>query len=261
MKRTKRPKDFVSIVTPNFNGEKYIEQTILSVVSQSYKNFEFIVIDGNSKDNSLKIIKKYTRYINKLISKKDNGMYDAIDKGINLSKGNIIIWINSDDILHKDAVKNIYNFFKKNPEISWITGRNGYIKKNIKISGIPYIYPRIILKNGLASHPYWGFVQQESTSFRKELYLKSGGFNKKYKNAADYGLWKKFANFTTLFTVAFSIGYFRTWELQDSQVHKKLYYKSIGFKKIPIFSLRFLRLFISLFFYPFIYLRTIYLLR
>ena len=160
---------FVSIVTPNYNGEKYLEETIKSIINQTSHDYEFILVDGKSTDNSLNIIKKYLKKINIFISEKDKSMYHAIDKGISKAKGEVIIWINSDDLLHKKAVQNVSKIFKKNPDIDWISGINGYIKKNIQFSGIPYIYPKFILSKGYANHAYWGFVQQESVSFRKKL--------------------------------------------------------------------------------------------
>ena len=167
IKKNKYP--FVSIVTPNYNGEKYLEETIKSIINQTSHDYEFILVDGKSTDNSLNIIKKYLKKINIFISEKDKSMYHAIDKGISKAKGEVIIWINSDDLLHKKAVQNVSKIFKKNPEIDWISGINGYIKKNIQFSGIPYIYPKFILSKGYANHAHWGFVQQESISFRKNF--------------------------------------------------------------------------------------------
>ena len=81
----------ISVVTPNFNGEKYLEKTIRSVLNQTNKNFEYIVIDGDSKDKSKKILKKYKKKIDKLIMKKDTGIYDAVEKGIRMAKGKVIM--------------------------------------------------------------------------------------------------------------------------------------------------------------------------
>ena len=88
----------VSIITPNLNSGKYLEQTINSVLNQTYKNIEYIVVDGGSTDESEKILKKYQNKISKLIIEKDENMYQAIDKGIRIANGEIISWINSDDL-------------------------------------------------------------------------------------------------------------------------------------------------------------------
>ena len=111
IKKNKYP--FVSIVTPNYNGEKYLEETIKSIINQTSHDYEFILVDGKSTDNSINIIKKYLKKINIFISEKDKCMYHAIDKGISKAKGEVIIWINSDDLLHKKAVQNVSKIFKK----------------------------------------------------------------------------------------------------------------------------------------------------
>ncbi len=257
--KKKIDKPYVSIITPNLNCEKFIENTIQSVINQNSQNYEYILIDGKSTDKSIKIIKKYIDKIDTFISEKDKGMYYAIDKGIRKAKGNVIIWINSDDILDENAVRNVENFFKKNPDIDWISGINGYIKNNFKFSGIPYVYPRFILKKGYAQHPLWGFVQQESISFRKNLYTKVGGFEYNYSYACDYGLWIKFSKVTSLKTVFFKIGFFRYWAGQDSKLNKVNIFKSIGYKKIPFYSFRYIRNFLSLLMLPYVVIKTYFL--
>ena len=92
----------LTVITPNYNGETYIEETIQSVINQSDKDFEYLVFDANSNDNSKKLIEKYKNNISFIRYKEDNGVYDAVDQAIKISKGNIILWINSDDLLHID---------------------------------------------------------------------------------------------------------------------------------------------------------------
>ncbi len=111
-----KKKPLISIITPNYNNGKYLEETIKSVINQNYKNFEFILIDGKSKDMSIKIIKKYKKFINYFESKKDKSNFHAVHKGIKKSKGKIIIWINSGDILDINATKNVAEIFKKKPK-------------------------------------------------------------------------------------------------------------------------------------------------
>ena len=107
-----KTKPIVSIITPNFNGKEYLEKTIKSVIKQTYKNIEYIIIDGGSKDGSTKIIKKYKKFIDYFESKKDNGIFHAVHKGIIKSKGKYILWINSDDILHPNAAENIVKIIR-----------------------------------------------------------------------------------------------------------------------------------------------------
>ena len=94
------------------NSEKFIEESILSVISQTYQNIEYIIIDGDSKDSTKKIINKYRDHINIFISEEDNGIYHAINKGISLCQGEIIKILNSDDKLNPNALEKIAIFFK-----------------------------------------------------------------------------------------------------------------------------------------------------
>ncbi len=255
----KKNKPFISIITPNYNGEKYLLKTLNSVFKQSSRDFEYILLDGRSTDNSVKILKKNKKFINKLIIQKDKGIYDAVERGIRMAKGEVIIWINSDDELHHEAVKNVKTIFRNNKELKWISGVNGYIKYGFKFSGIPYVYPSFLFKHNLVRHDMWGYLQQESVAFKKSLFLKVGGFGAKPTIAGDFKLWIKFSSFTDLETYNIKIGYFRTWPEQDSQVKKKSYHKhsKIFFSNI---SFRYIRLFISLILYPYIFFKTLILI-
>lgn len=104
----------ISIITVCYNSEKTIEDTIKSVVSQSYPNIEYIIIDGVSTDNTLEIVNKYQEKISKIISEKDNGLYDAINKGINIASGEIIAILNSDDLYQDNKViEEVVELFRK----------------------------------------------------------------------------------------------------------------------------------------------------
>lgn len=106
----------VSIITVVFNGVNTIEQTILSVLNQSYKNIEYIIIDGNSTDGTMDIIKKYEEKIAKYVSETDKGLYDAMNKGISIANGEIIGMVNSDDWYEVHAVEKIIKFYIENPD-------------------------------------------------------------------------------------------------------------------------------------------------
>jgi len=165
-----------SIITVVLNGEKHLEKTIKSVLSQSYKNFQYIIIDGGSTDRSISIIKKYNKKIYKWKSQKDNGIYDAFNKGINLASGDYLCIVNSDDILKKNALKIISKYIYKYPNIDFIFGS---VKKHW---GILYGYrPEKIYYS-------WGFYSSHSTGFflRRSSAKKIGLYNINYKYHADY---------------------------------------------------------------------------
>ena len=112
----------ISIVTPNYNYGRFIEETIRSVLLQGYPNLEYIVIDGNSTDNSVEIIKKYEPWLTYWVSEKDKGQANAINRGINLATGEWFNWINSDDILLQNAFLTLVKIAQLVDNPKWISG-------------------------------------------------------------------------------------------------------------------------------------------
>jgi glycosyltransferase involved in cell wall biosynthesis len=112
----KRDEPLISIITVVYNGDKYLEQTIKSVINQTYKNIEYIIIDGGSTDGTLDIIKNYENNIAYWISERDNGLYDAMNKGISQANGELIGTINSDDWYELDALESIVKAYLTHPE-------------------------------------------------------------------------------------------------------------------------------------------------
>jgi glycosyltransferase involved in cell wall biosynthesis len=115
-------KPLISIITVCLNAEKTIEETILSVVNQSYPNIEYIVIDGDSNDQTKNIIEKYKDKIHHYISKKDEGLYFAFNKGIDLVTGEMFGFVNADDILMPNAIDTLVKYYNSNPDIDFIFG-------------------------------------------------------------------------------------------------------------------------------------------
>ena len=122
----------VSVITPSYNQGIFIDETIRSVITQDYPYIEHIVIDGGSTDNTLDILKKYGDKIT-WVSEKDQGQSDAINKGFNLSKGDIWAWLNSDDTYSPGAIKKVVDYFKANPGIKLVHGRGCIINEDSSI--------------------------------------------------------------------------------------------------------------------------------
>jgi len=125
----------ISIVTPSYNQGKFLERTILSILNQNYPNLEFIIIDGGSTDESLKIIKKYEKYLSYWVSEKDRGQSDALNKGFKMTTGEIIGWQNSDDIYLPGAFDKVAKFFKENSKIDIVYGNRFDIDEDDNIIG------------------------------------------------------------------------------------------------------------------------------
>ncbi len=103
-----------SIITPSYNSGKYLEETILSVLNQTYKNYEFIMIDGGSSDKTLDIIEKYEKNFTYWVSEKDRGQTDAINKGLKMAKGDLVTWICADDLYYPDTLMSIAGYISEN---------------------------------------------------------------------------------------------------------------------------------------------------
>jgi glycosyltransferase involved in cell wall biosynthesis len=170
-------KNKISIITVTKNSEKYLEKNILSVHKQKYKNYEHIIIDGKSTDKTIDIINKHKRKIKYFISEKDRGLYDAMNKGIKKSTGDIIGILNSDDIYYNKTLDIVNKYFNKYQKLDFLFGSvykhkllHGYFPKKIKWS--------------------FGFYSTHSIGFfiKKKAHKKVGSYNIKYKYSADYDL-------------------------------------------------------------------------
>jgi glycosyltransferase involved in cell wall biosynthesis len=197
----------VSVIITNYNLASFLDITIQSVLQQEYKNLELIIIDGGSTDNSSEIIKKYAQQISYFISERDNGMYDALNKGLGVATGEIITYINSDDILYPHSIETAVDIFNSYPHIEWLTGIPNQIDEKGRI--VWSSEPKIWTKFNYAAGEYQ-YIQQEGTFWRRTLMKKAGYyFNLKYKYAGDMELWSRFFCHTNLFVVYCFMGAFR----------------------------------------------------
>ncbi|QKG92033.1 glycosyltransferase [Halorubrum salinarum] len=133
----------VSIVTPAYNEEKYIEENILSVINQTYDNIEHIIIDDGSTDKTSDIIQRYAEQEHiRLISKDNEGQARAVNDGFELSEGEVVIWMNADDVLfYKETISKVVAFFNANPNVDIGYSNNAYINENSNIYKIRYSLP------------------------------------------------------------------------------------------------------------------------
>lgn len=208
----------ISVITVCYNSEKTIEKTIQSILSQTYDNIEYIVIDGNSQDNTCKVIEKYADKINYFISEPDTGMYNAMNKGIKVATGDWVFILNSDDLFYEDisievAVKNLTKF-----------------KGDILLGDI-YLDHEITpeVHNRVRSYKYLNTMQahyeglyQQAMFYKKSLFEEYCYFDESYKLAADvdwfYKLYKKLKiKYTSDIYCKFLIG-----GRSSSEAYKKL---------------------------------------
>ena len=167
----------ITIITVCVNAEKTIKDTIESVLKQSYKDFEYIIVDGKSSDDTLKIISTYQDKRIKLISEKDKGLYDAMNKGIKLATGDIIGTINSDDILaSEDVFQTVIDNFDENTDV---------IYANIKYYNEDFSKVKRDFVSGTKENEYF-CPAHPSMYVRKEIYQRIGTYNTSYKIASDF---------------------------------------------------------------------------
>ncbi len=187
-------KPLVSIVTPSYNQGQFLEDTIRSVLEQDYENIEYIVIDGGSSDNSLEIIKKYSKQIAYYVSESDNGQTEAINKGFAKANGQILAWLNSDDTLEPGAIKEAVEFLQTHPEIGMVYGDANYIDEfGNDIGRFPAAqtdYKR--LRQGYVHIP------QQASFWRAELFEQVGPLDENIYFAMDYDLWVRLAKISEL---------------------------------------------------------------
>lgn len=221
----------ISIVLPCFNMEDYIEDTLLSIINQNYSNLELIVVDGASTDNTLSILKKYDDYIDILISEKDLGQYNAINKGMSRASGKILAWINADDIYFPWTLKHVSNFFQKHSEIFWVSGSTSLMDEYGLIKGMnrnPIVKPVEFCKNGWFRKGLYGYLQQEGMFWRRELWENAGGLNESYKLASDFELWTRFAKYKPLVSFALPLACFRVRSDSRSNLQEKNYLDEVN---------------------------------
>lgn len=220
----------ISVVTAVYNGEKYIEECLKSIMNQSYKNFEHIVMDGGSTDRTVEIVKKYEKLYNvKVYSQKDNGMYDAIVKGFDKATGDILCWLNSDDKYFPWAFEVMQKVITET-EAEWCMGFPTFWdtetvnRCQYRISS----YSRYAIRKGYHDGRILPFIQQESCFWTKDLWIRANGaLIRNYKMAGDFQLWKKFASYTQLYKVNSMIAGFRHHTEQKSS-DMEGYYQEVG---------------------------------
>ena len=169
-----------SIITTVYNGEKTIQKTIESVISQSFDNYEYIIIDALSQDKTLEIVNKYKKYISIIISEPDKSLYEGMNKGIKNSNGEIIGIINSGDAYDKNALETVNYYFQNNKEIDFLFGT---------------VFKKKILYKYEPKKIWWSFNFYPAHSggffIKKEIQDEIGYYNTRYRCSADYDFFYK----------------------------------------------------------------------
>ncbi len=196
----------ITLVTPSYNQAAWLERTLQSVLGQGYPNLEYGVVDGGSTDGSLEILERYRDKLSFCIVEPDKGMYDAIQKGFARSTGEIMGYLNSDDVLMPGALLTLARLFTDIGQAEWITGyRCAVDELGCAVALEP---PKAWSAEAFVLDHKW--IQQESTYWRRSLWERAGAtMRTDLKLAGDYELWYRFFRHAPLYSTDALIGGFR----------------------------------------------------
>jgi glycosyltransferase involved in cell wall biosynthesis len=180
----------ITIVTPSFNQGQFIEKTICSVLAQNYPNLEYIIMDGGSTDGTLEIINKYKDQISHFESHPDAGQADAIKRGFQISKGEILAYLNSDDVYFQNTFSEVAKAFSKKPKMEWAIGNSLEINEKDQVVQTPWVltpdYYSILLWKAAA-------FSQAASFWRRKPYFEVGEIDSSFRYCMDYDLYVRLA--------------------------------------------------------------------
>lgn len=202
----------ITIVTPSFNQGRFLARTIQSVLAQEYENLEYIIVDGGSTDESSEILRRHANRLTYWISEPDHGQADAIMKGFRMSTGDIMAWLNSDDLLMPNSLATVATYFAQSNDTQMVYGDSIVIDEHDQLLGIVEQIPARFETLFYGGH----IINQEAVFWRRELYEKVGGLNNALQYALDYDLWVRMARHTKPYHVPTILSAFRLHQPQKS---------------------------------------------
>jgi glycosyltransferase involved in cell wall biosynthesis len=237
-----------SIVTATNNSERFLAQTIESVISQK-GDFEihYVIVDNRSTDRTAEIAARYQSLLKQreagtqsrkvsmeFVSERDDGMYEAINRGFARSSGDVMAWINSDDIYLPGAFADVSKELLENPGVAWLKGVTSYVDENSEIPqpGMCNLYDRRWIEAGFYG-PLFAFIQQDSVFWKSSLWDRVGGCNSSLRLCGDYFLWREFARFEPLYSLPCYLSCFRRRAAQLSTDMEGYWREAAGRDRIP----------------------------
>lgn len=239
-----------SIVTPTNNSERFLAQTIESVISQN-GDFEihYVIVDNQSTDRTAEIAARYQSLLKlkegtqsgkvslEFVSGRDRGMYEAINRGFARSSGDVMAWINSDDVYLPGAFAAVSQALLEHPGVVWLKGVTSYINETSEIpqAGMCNLYDRRWIEAGFYG-PLFTFIQQDSVFWKSSLWDRVGGCDASLRLSGDYFLWREFASFEPLYSLPCYLSCFRRRAAQLSTDMEGYWREAAGKDRIPGFG-------------------------
>jgi len=238
----------ISIVTPSYNQAAFIERTIQSVLNQNYPNLEYIIIDGGSTDGSVEIIRKYSDKLAYWVSEKDKGQTHAINKGFHRATGEIVAWLNSDDLYCPNALETVAKTFMANKKVDLVFGNTFLVDKDDAvlrdICNVPFWWPALIV-TGVT-------LPQPSTFWKRSLFEKYGFLDENMCCEMDYEFFARIGQQIKARHIPIKLSCFRLHHKQKTEtlldirateiaaIRKRYMKKSFGICPPFLFKLTFL---------------------
>jgi len=198
----------ISLVTPSLNQGRFIHATIESVLSQEYPELEYLVQDGGSTDETLDVLRRYQGWIT-WISEKDRGQADAINRGLHRARGEVLGYLNSDDVLRPGALHAVGEAFASRPETLFVYGRAAYLDAEGKT-----VSPYLVRPDALERLADACFIAQPAAFFRRRIWDEVGDFDETLHHTMDYDYWLRIAE-----RYGASCGAFLDRELAGARMH------------------------------------------
>ena len=217
----------ISIITPSLNQGRFIEETIQSVLSQAYPNLEYIIMDGGSSDDTLSVLERYSNQL-KWVSEKDTGQTHAINKGLRMASGDILAYLNADDLLLPGTLIKVAQLFMKCPQAMWVTGKCRIINEDNReirrlITGYKNFWLHFRHRSVLLITDY---ISQPATFWRADVLNEMGYFDESLHYVMDYEYWLRlYAKYPLVFIPAY---------LAAFKVHSQSKTTSTGHKDVFI---------------------------
>jgi hypothetical protein len=213
----------LSIATPSFNQGRFLEQTIRSVLDGVTPPDEYIVADGGSTDGSAEVIERWNRRLTRSWSEPDGGQYDAVNRALTQTTGDIMGWLNSDDMYMPWTLSVVRDVFERFPQIEWLTTLYPLtIDEADRVVATAYTggFDRDSFRSGANlpfSTGFWRGIQQESTFWRRSLWERAGGhMDASLRCAGDFELWSRFFEHADLVGIETPLAAFRSYGAQKT---------------------------------------------